>query len=337
MTMIRRSNRNRPIDQAIAHARRALALATRHTAQALAMVAAVLVLAGCETNPTTGRSQLLAFDIGQEVAIGQEAKPQMLQEFGGEVAREDLRAYIEEVGQRLVSTVGMDDPRMAQLPWEFTLLDSDVVNAFALPGGKVFMSRGLAQQMTNEAQLAAVLGHEIGHVTARHTSERIGRGQATAAGVGLLGVLLGESGAGGATDLLNSGAQLWLLGYDRNQEIEADALGMRYMERVGYDPIGTRQVMEILARESRAGREPEFFSTHPHPETRIARIDDLLRTQYAHTRDNPAFRTGEAEFRARFLNKLAEAYPPNRPEDPRTRAFALTRTCTCPDHAHRDE
>jgi predicted Zn-dependent protease len=275
------------------------------------LVAAVgLGAGGCQKNTTTGRSQLIMLSWQEEVQLGTEAQPQLVQEFGGEVAREDLRQYVQEVGMRLVATTSQDDPELAKLPWEFTLLDSDVVNAFALPGGKVFMSRGLAQMMTNEAQLAGVLGHEIGHVTARHTNERFSRAAGAQLGVGILGAVLGTGAdAQVLTDLAGQATQLAVMSYDRRQELESDALGMRYMSRAGYDPAAQKGVMEILLKASGGAAPPEFFSTHPHPETRIRRIEELLATEYAGTQNNPQFRTGEREFRDRFLSKLAIAYP----------------------------
>lgn len=265
---------------------------------------------GCQKNTTTGRSQLIMLSWQEEVQLGTEAQPQLVQEFGGAVAREDLRQYVQEVGMRLVATTSQDDPELVKLPWEFTLLDSDVVNAFALPGGKVFMSRGLAQMMTNEAQLAGVLGHEIGHVTARHTNERFSRAAGAQLGVGILGTVLGTGAdAQVLTDLAGQATQLAVMSYDRRQELESDALGMRYMSRAGYDPAAQKDVMEILLKASGGAAPPEFFSTHPHPETRIRRIEDLLATEYASTQNNPQFRTGEREFRDRFLSKLAIAYP----------------------------
>jgi predicted Zn-dependent protease len=299
----------------------------------LAMLAVVAMglLQGCETNPTTGRYQAVGLSLDEEVALGMQEKPKMIAEMGGEVARADLREYVTRVGSALASTVVQDDPRMAQVPWEFTLLDSDVINAFALPGGKVFMSRGLAQRMTNESQLAAVLGHEIGHVTARHTSERLGRGQWTGLGVGVVGAILGEP---TMNDVLEQGAGLWLLGYSRSQELEADALGMRYMVRQGYNPIGTRQVMEILAKVDRNGAPPEFFSTHPHPESRIKQADMFLSTTYAATQNNSAYRTGEAEFQANFLKKLSLAYPAGREESTQVRAFAMSHGMCGPACGH---
>ncbi len=285
---------------------------------AVLFVLAALVLPACATNPTTGRSQFQALSEQEEIALGTQAKPEMIKEYGGEVARADLRQYITEVGMRLVATTAQDDPGIPQLPWEFTLLNSDVINAFALPGGKVFMSKGLAVKMTNEAQLAAVLGHEIGHVTARHVNDRYSRQMGSQLGIGIASVLLG-------TDLSSAGdvVGIALLSYDRDQELESDALGMRYMSRCGYNPLGTRQVMEILAREAGNKGGSDIMSTHPLPESRVKRAQQLLERDYAFTQNNPQFNLGEQEFRARFLSKIALAYPQGRPVDAEHEQLAL--------------
>lgn len=273
-------------------------------------VCGAALLGGCQTNPTTGRTQVILMSWEEETQLGAQAQPQLVQEMGGAVSRADLRDYVTEVGRKMAATTGRDDPNLANLPWEFTLLDSDVINAFALPGGKVFMSRGLAQLMTNEAQLAGVLGHEIGHVTARHTNERFSRAAGAQIGLGVLGIAIG-----GGTDaqtinqLAGQATELALLSYNRAQELESDRLGMEYMARVGYNPAAQRDVMEILLKASGGSGQPEFFSTHPHPESRIAQINDLLVGRYAHTQNNPQYKLGEQEFRQRFLNKLAQAYP----------------------------
>lgn len=258
-------------------------------------------LGACSTNPTTGRSQLNLLSHDDEVKLGTEARPQMIKEYGGEVKNVDLRNYVIEIGNKLAAQTEADNPK---LPWEFALLDSDVINAFAIPGGKVFVSRGLAAKMTNEAQLAGVLGHEIGHVTARHINEKMTRSSIANAGLGILGVAIG-SGGDAVAGLAGQAVQLSLLSYDRGQESEADELGMRYMTKVGYNPVGQMQVMQILKAASGGGKQPEFMSTHPLPETRIKRTQQLLDTTYKYTQNNPAFKTGEAEFKARFLSKLA--------------------------------
>lgn len=262
---------------------------------------ASLGLGACSTNPTTGRSQLNLLSREDEVRLGTDARPQMLQEYGGEVKNADLRNYVIEIGKKLAAQTEGDNP---SLPWEFALLDSDVINAFAIPGGKVFVSRGLAAKMTNEAQMAGVLGHEIGHVTARHINEKMTRSTLANAGLGIIGVAIG-SGGDAIAGLADQAVQLTLLSYDRGQESEADELGMRYMSKVGYNPAGQLQVMQILKAAAGAGKQPEFMSTHPLPETRIKRIEELLATRYKDTQNNPAFKTGEAEFKARFLSKLA--------------------------------
>ncbi|HEX8875249.1 MAG TPA: M48 family metallopeptidase [Phycisphaerales bacterium] len=265
------------------------------------VAAASMGLGACSTNPTTGRSQLNLLSRDDEVRLGTDARPQMLQEYGGEVKNAELRNYVIEIGKKLAAQTEADNP---SLPWEFALLDSDVINAFAIPGGKVFVSRGLAAKMTNEAQMAGVLGHEIGHVTARHINEKMTRTTFANAGLGIIGAAIG-GGGDAVTGLAGQAVQLSLLSYDRGQESEADELGMRYMTKVGYNPAGQLQVMQILKAAAGSGKQPEFLSTHPLPDTRIKRIQELLATKYKDTQNNPAFKTGEAEFKARFLSKLA--------------------------------
>jgi predicted Zn-dependent protease len=296
--------------------RRTAARACNVVAIVLGVALGVSPLTGCETNPTTGRSQAIIFSWADEVALGTQETPKMVQEFGGEVARADLREYVSRVGMSMAATTGQDDPVLGQLPWEFKLLNSPVANAFALPGGKVFMTVGLASKMTNEAQLAGVLGHEIGHVAARHANERIASGTYAQMGLAIGGALLGGSEVGQiAAQIAEQGAGFWLLSYGRDQENESDALGLRYMTRVGYDPLGQYQVMQILAKMEQQGRPPEFLSTHPYPEKRMENIAGKIQGEYAHTQGNPQFSLREAEFRANFLSKLAAAYPADQWDD----------------------
>ncbi|MCK6478160.1 MAG: M48 family metallopeptidase [Phycisphaerales bacterium] len=274
--------------------------------------AAGLFVGGCSTNPATGRSQLSFFDRDWEIDIGQQAAPGMVQEFGGEVKSPDLRAYVTDIGTRLSKHTEADFP---SLPWTFTLLDSDVINAFALPGGKVFFSRGLAEKMTNEAQMAGVLGHEIGHVTARHTAERISQVTLLQGSLQVAGVAADATGAGGVAELLpalNVGGQLITLKFSRDQESEADSLGLRYMTRERYNPHAMLEVMEILKAAGGAGGN-EWTSTHPLPETRIERIQTELKTTYADTQNNSEYKLYEDRFRTMFLQKLAQMpAPPDR-------------------------
>lgn len=277
---------------------------THRPARALLIAAGLTLLAACTTNPTTGKSQINALSREQEIQLGEENTPAMIKEFGGEVQDADLRAYVSEVGSKMAAVTEGDYP---SLPWQFTLLNSEVINAFAMPGGKVFMSLGLMAEMTNEAQLAGVLGHEIGHVTARHINDQIARQTGFQLGAGVAGVLLGgqsqavQEAAGYA---LNVGGQTVLMKFSRDQESQSDYLGMRYMSKVGYDPKGQLQVMQILDRVAGAGGAPEFFSTHPLPKTRITRIEGLLQGEFASTQNNPNYQLKEKEFQQRFLSRV---------------------------------
>jgi len=262
-------------------------------------------MAACTTNPTTGKRQFNALSRDQEIAMGANATPDMTKEYGGKVASPELQAYVTEVGMKMARLTEGDNP---SLPWEFTLLDSDVINAFALPGGKVFVTRGIASKMTNEAQLAGVLGHEIGHVTARHINDRmadsiwVGLGAAAAGAVAER--MIDKDTGGVVPAIAGAGGSMVMLKFGRDQESESDALGLRYMTKAGYDPIGQLQVMQLLDREAGAGNQPEILASHPLPKTRIQRLEKLIQTDYAAMRGNPKYITGEQQFRDRFLSKL---------------------------------
>lgn len=271
---------------------------------------ALLVLAGCSTNATTQRSQFLLLSLQQEAQLGTEAKPQMLSEMGGALTRADINSYVTGIGQSLLRPALERDPEMASFTWEFTVLDSDVINAFALPGGKVFMSRGLMAKMSNEAQLASVLGHEIAHVMARHGNERVSRNMAGQLGLQAASIALGGVQGGQLiSEIASQGTGLFLMSYDRRQESESDSLGAEYMVAVNYDPMGAVQVMEILAEASGGKNPPEILSTHPDPARRANDLRAKIESQFAHTQGNNAFQLKEAEFKRGILQKLGSAYP----------------------------
>jgi predicted Zn-dependent protease len=231
-------------------------------------LAAALALAGCAQSPATGRNIFTGgLSPEDEVELGREQHPQIVQEFGGAYDDPELTAYVDSLGQLLAQT-----SELPALEWHFTVLDSPIINAFALPGGYVYVTRGLLALADNEAELAGVLAHEIGHVTARHSAERYGQSVlGTAAAVGV-GVLLGSEAAAQAT---SGAAELAVLSYSRDQEFEADTLGVRYLSRSGHDPQAMSSFLRRLLGHSRyeaelAGR-PEaadaFDITQTHPRT----------------------------------------------------------------------
>ena len=250
----------------------------------------------------------------EEVQLGEEAAPQFLEQSGGELPDKAVVAYVNAMGQQLARAAELEtpDPSRPPLDWEFYVLDSQVINAFALPGGKVFISRGLMQEMTNEAQLAGVIGHEIGHVTARHGNERMTQAlgvQVLVAAI-MIGSDLADSELGGYIGLgTAAGGQLFLLKYSRENELEADTLGVQYMARVGYNPVGQVQVMEILRKAGGGGGTPEWLSTHPASDTRIENLEELITTKYPRYRDSDHYHLGENEFKNKVLTPLSKLPP----------------------------
>lgn len=270
---------------------------------------------GCSVNPATGARSLTLLTWEREVAMGAEAAPGMTAEFGGETPDAEAQAYVDEVGQKLIGGIEEGVP---ELPWTFTLLDSSVINAFALPGGQVYLSRGLADKFTSEAEMAGVIGHEIGHVTARHGNQRISK--QIGFNVGMVAAAIVVGAADEDSDIrrygqigvpaLAIGGNVVLLKYGRDEELEADMLGMRYMARAGYNPIGQRLVMETLQKASGNSSQPEWLSTHPASDTRIQRIDRLLATEYANTQNSSEYVMNKDAYETRMLARLARLSPP---------------------------
>ncbi len=280
---------------------------------------------GCVKNAATGKNVFtLGMSRSQQIALGAEAAPQFTQEFGGEVGSEHLQSYVSEIGAKMAAQTEGENPT---LPWEFTLLNTPVVNAFALPGGKVFFTRGLAERLTTEAQMAGVIGHEIGHVTAEHGAQRMA--SQIAFNVGLaVGAVLTESSDDKDVKrtgrvlipALMVGGNLVLLKFGRDEELEADRLGVRYMSKVGYNPRGQREVMEVLASLSKGGSTPDFLSTHPNPLDRVKQVDRLLETDYAFTQNNANFADHSDRYQAQFLGQIKRLPPAPKPKPQQARA-----------------
>lgn len=227
--------------------------------------------AACATNPATGERELSLIGEGQEIAMGREADQDVQASIG---VYEDpaLQRYVDQVGQRLAALSERPD-----LPWTFRVADDPAVNAFALPGGFIYVTRGLLATLNSEAELAAVMGHEIGHVTARHAVNRISRAQLAGLGLGIGMILSPELAQFG--DLANLGLNLLFLKYSRDDERESDVLGLRYMQNSGYHPDAMVDVFSQLERASELGeskRVPGWLATHPAPEERGRRAADMI-------------------------------------------------------------
>ncbi|MCB2114384.1 MAG: M48 family metalloprotease [Parvularculaceae bacterium] len=236
----------------------------RRLRNAIAGVAAFALAACASTGGPLGLSR------DQEKAIGEQQHPQILAQFGGEVEDAKLRAYVEGIAKRLIAAG--DHPAD---PIVVTTLDSPVVNAFALPG-HVYVTRGLLSLANSEAELAGVLGHELGHVYARHTARRVSRSNVTGIGAVIVGILTGSE---QGMQLANQLGQVYLLKYSRGQEYESDLIGVRLLAKANYDPTAQADFLQTLGRwtdvEMRAAgqnsRPPEFLSTHPNSADRVRR------------------------------------------------------------------
>jgi len=224
-----------------------------------------------EVNPYTGRAQHLSLNPEQEINMGLASAPKMEAQYGGESPDAKAREYVERVGQKIVSSTsaGRTDYR-----FRFHLLnDHNTVNAFALPGGQVFITEALFRMLATEDELAGVLGHEIGHVVGRHSSEQIAKSELYGNMANAFAVSMSGSNYGyDAAQMAAFANKMVNLRFTRGDETEADKLGVRFLMEAGYQPEAMIKVMEILKRVAGSGRQMEIMSTHPDPENRIGQI-----------------------------------------------------------------
>ncbi|MGH9348442.1 MAG: M48 family metalloprotease [Vicinamibacterales bacterium] len=252
----------------------------------LVPVSFVVLALACATNPVTGKRELSLMSEGQEIAIGKENHPQILAEMG-QYNDPALQQYVRDLGQRLAKT-----SERPSLPWTFTVVDQPVVNAFAVPGGFIYITRGILAYLDSEAQLAGVLGHEIGHVTARHSAQQYSR--AVAGQLGLLGLGIFVPAARPFGEVGSQALGLLFLKYGREDELQSDALGAQYAAANAWDPRAVPGFLSVLAR-LREGSEkgiPNWLSTHPDPASRVEEIQPLVqklttgRTDFRVNRDD---------------------------------------------------
>ena len=235
-------------------------------------LALVLVAGACATNPATGHRELALMSEAQEISLGQQSDQQVREEMGV-YPDAQLQRYVEEIGQRLARA-----SERPNLPWHFAVVDVPAVNAFALPGGYIYITRGILPFLDNEAQLAGVLGHEVGHVTARHAVQQYSKATSAGLGVALLGIFVPE--ARPLQGVTESALGLLFLKYGRDDEVQADDLGVRYASRAGWDPSGVAGMLTTLARLDEAGGSskgvPNWLSTHPAAADRVQKVQAAI-------------------------------------------------------------
>lgn len=231
----------------------------------------LLVVAGCSTNPQLGRQQLILVDEVQLSEMGGAAWRDIRQQ--ERVSRSpQLNRRIEEIGSRIVRAAGLEE----RYDWEYAVFENEQANAFALPGGKIGVNTGLIELARSDDEIAAVVGHEVAHVTSRHSAERVSQSMLSEVGVSL--AQMGLGGGEAAAALLGAGVQYGvLLPYSRKQEYEADRLGLHYAAAAGYDPRAALTFWQSMAEQKQQGQPAEFLSTHPADANRIAALQQELR------------------------------------------------------------
>lgn len=244
------------------------------------VIAAFSVVSYCSSrsyNDVTEETQYVGISPDQEIAMGLQAAPEMAQQHGGLYQDEELQQYLDSVCQRIISG---SEAEQTEWPFECHLLaDEQTINAFALPGGQMFMTAALYDRLQTEGQLAGVMAHEIGHVVARHSAQRIAKMELTQGLTGAVVIAAYDPENPNSQRTAQVAAligQLVNMKFGRDDELQSDRLGVEFMAEAGYDPRSMIGVMEILAEASDGARPPEFFSTHPNPENRIARIQEAI-------------------------------------------------------------
>ena len=229
----------------------------------------VIVSAACATNPVTGKKQMSLLSEVEEIAIGQQQDVEIRREMG---------VYGDQALQRYVSDIGQELARVSHrpnLPWSFTIVDNPAINAFALPGGYIYLTRGILAYLDDEAELAGVLGHEIGHVTARHAAQSYTRHAQASIGLTILSIFVPSTAP--FTELGAAGLGVLFLRHGREAELEADRLGVEYGSSAGYDPAGVPRFLATLARVNALSERgvPNWLSTHPDPGSRVVKAEPV--------------------------------------------------------------
>ena len=250
--------------------------------------------AGCAVNPITGEEELMFLPEEQDFAIGKKYAPELEKQMGGRINSGSLQNYVDTVGQKIARV-------SHRKSWEyhFVALNDDSVNAFALPGGYIFVTKGMLKQLTTESQLAAILAHETAHVVARDTAVLMSR----EIGIGiLLSAVTSESTSRSVTTAANLTRQILGLRFSRKDERDADLAGLGYMARAGYNPHGMVETMQMLQNQQQV-RPIEFFSTHPAPENRMVYLKARIEARH---RDLEGLKVGKKEYHTAVLGRLKD-------------------------------
>jgi len=250
------------------------------------------LVSSCAVNPITGEEQFMLIPESQDLEIGRSYAPEIEKQMGGRIPNEAVQAYIDSVGQKIARVSHRPD-----IQYHFTALNHKTINAFALPGGYIFITKGMLAKLNNESELAAVLAHEITHVVARHAAEAMSR----QIGIQfLLAAIVSRTDSAAAARVADVAQQIVSLRFSREDEREADLQGMQYMVDAGYDPRGMVETMKMLERENEAG-PIDFLSSHPSPQNRIAYLTGRIESRYNSIN---GLKIGAEEYRHAVLNRL---------------------------------
>ncbi len=256
------------------------------------LICGLFLVTGCAVNPITGQDQFMLIPESQELEIGQAYAPEIEKQMGGRIPNEAVQAYIDSVGQRIARVSHRPD-----IQYHFAALDHKTINAFALPGGYIFITKGMLVKLNNESELAGVLAHETTHVVARHASEAMSRQIGMQL---LLAAAVSSTNSAVAAQAADVAQQIIALRFSRDDERQADRIGMDYMVAAGYDPHGMVETMRMLERENEVS-PIDFLSSHPSPQNRIAYLAGRIESKYSNA---TGLKIGTEEFRHAVRDRL---------------------------------
>lgn len=274
---------------------------------AIVLVAAPLAAPGCSTNALTGKRNFMLISPSEDITLGQQAAPGVSGELGGPYGDPVMKQYVQAVGRKVAAEALKSGSY--EYPFTFDVLDTDVVNAFALPGGPIFVTRALLFQMQDESELAGVLAHEVTHVAARHSAQAISKQVGAEIVLSVLKTAAGEKAsgtAGTAADLAKVVGGLISLKYTRDNETESDTFGTQFAVQAGYTPAGLIRVMEMfMQQEAASGGSggPAFLRTHPYPDDRIVNIRNVIAKKYPSALTDPRLAAGREAYQQNVLSR----------------------------------